>query len=184
MRWIICAALAVLLAGASACRSRQKVVETRPTVEEIPSATPAGPPIPASIDMGDPRAVSQLAGGFHQIEDNAWRWTEKQFSVQLGVPADAPQRGANLVLKVTLPQALLDKLGSGVTLTGYVEGSGLGAETWQKAGAYEYRRFISMNLLRGNTVKIDFLLDKALPPGAVDQRELGVIVSAVALESR
>jgi hypothetical protein len=183
MRLILCAVLATLLACASGCRSQQKV-ETRPTVEELPSTTPAGPPIPASIEMGNPTVVSQLVNGFHEIEDNAWRWTAKQFSVQLGVPTDAPQRGANLVLKVNLPQALLDKLGSGVTLTGYVEGSGLGAETWQNAGAYEYRRFVSMNLLHGNTVKVDFLLDKALPPGAVDRRELGVIVTAVALESR
>ena len=35
------------------------------------------------------------------------------------------------------------------------------------------------NLLAGESVKVDFALDKALPPGASDQRELGLVVSAV-----
>jgi hypothetical protein len=33
-------------------------------------------------------------------------------------------------------------------------------------------------------VKVDFQLDKAIPPSGQDQRELGVVVNSVSLEAK
>jgi hypothetical protein len=182
MRFPMCVWLAVVLALVSGCRSK-KQVETRQTVEEAPAAAPAAPAGPTAIAMGEPGAAAQLAGGFHEIENQAWRWTERQFSVTLGVPAGAATAGAILQMRVTVPQVSVDQLGS-LTLTGSVNGTDLAAQTWSQAGDSLYRSEIPATLLRTNPVKIDFRLDKAIPPGPKDRRELGIIVSSIGLERK
>jgi hypothetical protein len=36
----------------------------------------------------------------------------------------------------------------------------------------------------GETVRVDFQLDKAMPPSGADRRELGIIVLSIGLESK
>ena len=51
------------------------------------------------------------------------------------------------------------------------------------AGSYEYSADIPPSMLTPESVKVDFALDKSLPPD-VDRRELGIIVSSVGLASK
>ena len=53
-----------------------------------------GPHMLSVVQMGDPQAATQLLSGFYAIEAGAWRWTEQKFSVQLGTPFGAAQKGA------------------------------------------------------------------------------------------
>jgi hypothetical protein len=46
------------------------------------------------------------------------------------------------------------------------------------------RREVPANLLSDDAVRVDFRLDKALPPGDADKRELGVVASSAGLVSR
>src|SRR4051794_34187405 len=78
--------------------------------------------IATTVQMGDPRAAGQLLSGFYDIEDNAWRWTGKQFVIELGTPLGAAGRGATVELQFTLPPIVIEKSGS-VTLSAAVDGN-------------------------------------------------------------
>ena len=166
--------LAVLLLAAPACKRGQ--VHHVDTVEEAPR-------LASSVRMGDRTMAHQLAGGFYEIEANAWRWTMQKFAVNLRPPARSAQQGAVLELHLTVPPPSIQKLGS-ITLSASAGGTPLAPETYSKAGEYTYRRDVPSNLLAGDAVRIDFQLDKAVPPGDVDKRELGIVASSVGLVSK
>jgi hypothetical protein len=170
--WLLAALLlAALLLATTACKHPK--VRARMTIEEEPR-------LASSVRTGDPAAASQLASGFYDIEANAWRWTSRQFAVTLRPPAQAAQRGAVLELHLTVPRPSIARLKS-LSLGASIGGAALAPETFTKAGDYTYRRDVPANLLAGEAVRIDFQLDKALPPGDVDKRELGVVVASAAL---
>jgi hypothetical protein len=168
-------ALAILLAlSLAGCKSNQ--VETGATLEK------ASRPV-SSIQMGDAKSAGQLVNGFHSIEDNAWRWTERQFAVALAPPAGASQNGAVLKLRVSVPAVSIEKLKS-LTLTASIDGADLAPETYDQPGQHVYQREIPASQIKGDLVKVSFTLDKAIPPGGGDLRELGIIVLSAALEAK
>jgi hypothetical protein len=122
----------------------------------------------------------QLVSGFHDVEANAWRWTMQRFSVNLHPPARSSHQGAVLELHLTVPPPTIEKLGS-ITLSASIGGAALAPETYSKAGEYTYRRDVPATALGGDSARIDFQLDKAIPPGETDKRELGIVASSVAL---
>ena len=48
----------------------------------------------------------------------------------------------------------------------------------------EYTRDVDRKLLVGDAVNVEFTLDKFLPAGAIEQRELGVIATSVGFEAK
>ena len=166
--------IAALLLAAPACKRDQvKRVDTVMVEEQ-------GPGLASSFRMGDSTMAKQLAGGFYDIESGAWRWTMQKFAVTLGPPPHAPQKGAVLELHLTVPQSSIQKLGS-VTLSASIGGTALAPETYTQPGEHVYRRDVAANLLAGDAVRVDFELDKVVPPGDIDKRELGVVASSVGL---
>ena len=166
--------IAALLLAAPACK--RAPVRHVDKVEE-------GPKLASSFQIGDSTMAKQLAGGFYDIESGAWRWTMHKFAVTLGPPARSAQQGAVLELHLTVPPSSIQKLGS-VTLTASIGGTALAPETYTQPGEHVYRGDVPANLLTGDTVRVDFQLDKVVPPGDVDQRELGVVASSVRLVVR
>jgi hypothetical protein len=164
---------AIALAGPG-CKRRK--VQVKATDEEPPRMA-------SMISMGDPKAAGQLVTGFYDIEQNAWRWVQKRFSVVLRSPAGAAQKGAMLTLKLTVPEVTIARLQS-LTLSASVNGTPLPPETYNKAGEYMYQREVDPKLFNSESVRVDFSLDKAIPPSDSDQRELAVVVLAAGLESK
>jgi len=146
-------------------------------------AAEGGPRFATTVHMGDPKSAGQLVSGFHDIEDNAWRWTQRQFTVEVGTPRGAAQNGATLNFEFTVPQPVIDQLKS-VKLTASVDGNMLAPEAYSQPGTYTYQRDVPAALLGKESVKVAFELDKAMPPGAADQRELGVVASSVGLKGK
>ena len=66
----------------------------------------------------------------------------------------------------------------------YPVSPGRNSETYTAAGPYVYKRDVPGSLLGADSVKVDFQLDKAMPPNDQDKRELGVVVNSVALEAK
>ena len=136
--------------------------------------------IVSTVFAGDPSVASHFANGFWGVEANSWRWTAKDFEVDLSPPLHAEQRGAQLVMKLAIPDAVLQKLGT-MQLSASIQGYKLDPETYNKSGQYTYTRDIPADKLRTDPARIQFSLDHALPPDSNDVRELGIIVSQVGL---
>jgi hypothetical protein len=147
------------------------------------AAVEEGPRTATTVTLGDPKSAPQLVSGFYDIENGAWRWTGKQFTVELGVPLGAAQKGAALELNFTIPDVVIDKSKS-VTLAASVDGNTLPPETYTKAGEYTYRRDVPPALLNAASVKAAFTLDKTIQAGGGDLRDLGVVAATVGLKGK
>jgi len=135
------------------------------------------------VRTGDPVAQKQLVSGFHAIENGSWRWTQKKFEVELGVPPGAAQNGGLLAAKFTVPPVAIEKLHD-QTLSASIAGTSLKTATLDAAGPFTFSREIPAALLTGPTVKVSFELDKAVPTGGADARELGVVANSFSLTPR
>jgi hypothetical protein len=140
-----------------------------------PGGAAADLPAVSRISMADPGAAPYIEG-FHQIEDSAWRWTRRQFSASLTVPAGT---AARVRMKIFVPAAVVDRLGP-VTLRANYGAAEAGRATYSKSGAYEFVAQLPAAKPAG-AVRIDFSLDKALAPTAGEGRELGIIVHSIEL---
>ena len=130
------------------------------------------------VQMADSRLAPLLLGGWHNLEDGSWRWTERRFTILLKAPPEG--QAAILKLDFALPEAAVKRLGS-LRLEAKVNGTPLPAQSYDRAGQLTYSRPVPPQALRGETTLVEFALDKALPPGPGDARELGVIVVGVGL---
>jgi hypothetical protein len=135
------------------------------------------------VHTGDPRAGIQLVKGFHEIEQNAWRWTRAEFGVTLRVPDGAASKGGALDVKLTVPDPVIKHVKS-TTLTAKIGNIVLEPQTFTEARDYTYARDIPASALNAEAVTIDFSLDKFLPAGAVDARELAIVVTTIGLSSK
>ena len=170
------AALFTLILFAALPGCRRKDVSVQQTDEE-------GPRMSSMVHAGDPHSDTQLVTGFYGVEQNAWRWTAQHFSVVLRPPAGASQKGATLNLQLSVPDPVISKLKT-IALSATINGVMLPPESYTQSGQFTYTRDVEPNLLTGEAVKIDFALDKALPPSGTDSRELGVIVNVVSLDPK
>ncbi|MBI1356498.1 MAG: hypothetical protein GC160_19315 [Acidobacteria bacterium] len=137
----------------------------------------------SSVNVADPRAEEQLVGGFHDLEQRAWRWTAKQFTVLLQPPPAVAGRPYTLDARLTIPGVVIEKLGP-VTLTASIGGVDLAPETFSApAENVLYSREIPAEAAIGSEpVEAVFRLDKAIAPGELDSRELGVVALSFALK--
>jgi len=171
-RLIVLLALIALVIAAPGCKRKRKArVEAPPDDGKLLSV----------LQVADPRGAVQLLSGFHNVENDAWRWTQGKFAVSLRIPEGAPKKTTVLELKFVLPQVILDKLKS-VTLTATAGGVALPSESYVKAGDYTFRREVPASVLKGEALTVEFALDKAFPPTPQDERELGLIVSTISLQ--
>jgi hypothetical protein len=167
--------VALLLAAATGCKREQRAIE-KATVEQQPE-------LATFVHVADPKTSFQLLEGFYALEGNTWRWTAKKFSVVLRAPAGAQEKGATLRLKLNIPEAVFSRIGA-QTLTAEAGGVTLPPQRFDKPGDYEYVRDVPAHAFRRDSLIVSFALDKALPPGGVDQRELGIIVTAIGLDPK
>jgi len=135
------------------------------------------------INVADPRAVSRLVKGFYGADNPYWRWTARESSIILNYPRGADQRGAVLVLHFAVAEVVLASLKS-MDLSIAVDGFALPVQHYDKPGQFTLRRDVPAAALQFDPVRVDFTLDKALPPSRIDPRELGFIISQVGLEPK
>ncbi|MGA2131405.1 MAG: hypothetical protein ABSH50_03745 [Bryobacteraceae bacterium] len=158
----------------TACKRHRRV--TVQTIEETPA-------LASVVATADTQAATQLVSGFYGIEQNSWRWTAGKFEVVLRPPRSASTKGATLQLKFALPEVALAKM-KGVSLAASVNGTALLPEKYSQAGQYTYARDVPPALLGGEIARVDFSVDKTMPPSPADRRELGLVVSMVGLQAK
>ncbi len=163
--------MSLVVVGSTGCKRKKKRAQDEP----------AG--LATMLQAADPRAATQLLRGFHDVESGAWRWTAKSFAVTLHPPAGASVKGATLVLKFVFPEISLQKLGP-ITISAKVGSEQLAPETVDSAGDKSYSREVPASALKEDAVTVEFMLDKAIPPGTQDIRELGIIMNMVGFEAK
>jgi len=137
----------------------------------------------ASVNVADATTTKQLISGFHAVEGAGWRWTERKFSVVLGPPPNFDHVGARLNVRLYVSSNQLKRIGS-ITLSAQVNQIQLAPQTFDKEGEYFYKRDIPPMKAATKIVPVRFFLDKAASPDTTDGRELGIIVTSIALEPR
>jgi hypothetical protein len=169
-------ALLLLVLTAAACKGKH----SRVTVQNDEQDTE--PRLASIVRMNDAKSSAQLLHGFYGIENNSWRWTAGKFSVLLRTPLAAAQRGATLSLAFNIPDGVIQRLQK-ITLSASVNGMPLTPASYDKPGTNIYTADIPPSLLAGESVSVDFALDKTVPPD-VDKRELGIVATSVGLSSK
>jgi hypothetical protein len=164
-RLIATLAVATLLAGAS-CKTRKPKAEV--LVDDNEGT------VTAEVAANDSRAAAQLVRGFYELESGTWRWTMPRFAIRYLVPAGAKEKGAVLNVDLVLPEVIFKTTGP-LQLAASAAGQSLGAQPLAQVGDHSLRYALPATALPAETVTIEFTLDKSLPPGAVDPRELGLI---------
>ncbi len=162
--------LLLLAAGCSRDRVRVETDEGAPRLASM-------------LAMSDPKAPTQLLDGWYGLEDKAWRWTAGHFAVLLRPPTASAQNGATLKLQLSIPQALIDRVKT-TTITATIKGTALPPETYTQTGAFTFARDVPASLLGEDSVKVVFSMDKFIAAGTVENRELGLIVTAVGFEPK
>jgi hypothetical protein len=163
-----------LLTLTAACR-RPDPLRLQPTIEEPPA-------LASLIRMADPATATQLLRGFYPVEQNAWRWSAPKFSVVLGAPLSASKKGAGLVLKFSLIDPEIASL-KRLTLSAIAGNAALAPETYIESGEHEYRRDVPAAIFSDANINVNFSLDKFFKTES-DDRQLGLIVTSVALEAK
>jgi hypothetical protein len=163
----------VVGAAGGGCRPREKV-----HVEPVETTT-----IASVVHTADPNAAQQLVRGFHEIEQNSWRWTMGKFSIALKPPPSASGRAGKLTVNLSIPDAVIGAVGP-VTLSGFLDGKRLAQATYASAGEHTFEADVPAAAMGSEAVVFDFELDKYLKPGTVDSRELGLVVSRAGLDIR
>jgi hypothetical protein len=175
MTWNPKFGLAVCLCALTWACKRPDPIRLQPTIEEAPA-------LAATVRMSDASAADQLLSGFYPTESNAWRWTAQKFAVSLGTPPGAVRNGAWLVLACTIPEASL-QIVKKLTLSAKIGATQLAPEEFSTPGDHQYRREVPASVLNSDTVTAEFTLDKSFRP-VNDNRELGLVVTAVGLEPK
>ncbi len=115
--------------------------------------------------------------GFHSVEGGGWRWTEGAFTIVM----QRPPGEAELALEFNIAEATIERLGP-LLLTASINGAPLASQEYRQAGP---QRFVWRLTASGSgDVAVHFHLSKFLKRGAVDQRELGIIVKSVGISKR
>jgi hypothetical protein len=131
---------------------------------------PADPVI--RIPIGSAAAAGRLSG-FHALEENGWRWTERRFAVTVEAPGAGPRQ---VELDAFLPGPVFARLGP-VLLQVRVGNAPAGSVRLGKPGPH--RLTLPLPELPEGPMTIRFELDKALAPTGTDVRELGLIVQGI-----
>jgi hypothetical protein len=86
-------------------------------------------------------------------------------------------------LNFTLPGVVFSRF-KAVTLAASIHKERLSPETYRQPGEAVFTRDVPASLLSGHSVRVDFELDRATPPGNPDTRELGLIAHSVGFEGK
>ena len=149
-------------------------------IQEEPGAAAAV--LLSSVNVADPQAEDQLLDGFHGLENGAGRWTMRRFAVALQPPpSEAAPEPMFLEMRFTVPEIIARRFG-GAKIMAKVNGRALAPESFEGQGEFLYSQEVSAAVPGGQPARVEFELENAVPTGEVDQRELGVIVTSIALQ--
>jgi hypothetical protein len=145
----------------------------QPPATAIPTRPVAEPGL-SYLNLGDIRSKAQLRAGWYGIEDGGWRWMSKRAEAVLRVPADV---APGFEIQLFFPPGFMQRAGGPITLSVLLDGHPLARETYREPGGYRLAHTVTRELLTRPTTLVTLQLDRTVPPGESDRRELGTVVS-------
>lgn len=139
----------------------------------------APPNLVSTLAMSDAAHAPQLLEGFYGIEGQT-RWTAKEFAVGLKAPPGSDRDGAELTLKLFVPDGQIQELGP-LTLSAKAGDFALPSRTFSQPGLYIYTAHIPPKAMASGFAVVRFQLDKSSYGSNGDVRELGLVVIDVGL---
>ncbi len=119
-----------------------------------------------------PELHLRLLKGFHAIERESWRWTAKEFGIEVTLPPTC--KFTNFALKLFVPD-FLARESSPVKVHCSSEGEQAGTLTLDSPGLIEFRGIFSPRMLQKAAVPLEFEVESSyVAPG--DRRELGILI--------
>jgi hypothetical protein len=167
--------LLALVLTATACKGKHNRVIVQNEEETTPQMA-------SLVRMNDLNASAQILSGFYGLENNSWRWTSGKFSVLLRTPPNSAAQGGVITFSFSLPDIVIQRLKT-VAITASVNGTKLKSAEYEKPGANIFTADVPPALLTGDSVKVDFTLDKTIPPD-VDKRDLGVVATSIGIAGK
>jgi hypothetical protein len=125
----------------------------------------------AESRLAAPPSGFHIERGWHELEYDSWRWTDRRFSAVLDLASGlAP---ATLRFRFVVPKEVLAQRPA-VTMSAVVNGAKLPPGTFSTAGEHEY--IAALPQVSAGAARVEFELDGTIRAGTEDQRELGVLV--------
>jgi len=110
----------------------------------------------------------KLLEGWHPLEQSSFRWTERRFSVELKRPPLVNLSTFRFDFRLTFPGPVILKVKA--------NGADLPPATYSTEGEHSYVAKLPRKALKNTSIRIDFEVDKCLPGGTLDERELALLV--------
>lgn len=111
----------------------------------------------------------RLQDGWHELEEQTWRWTARRFSLTISGIANS---SARLVLPFVVTESVLG--GGALRLQATANGVPLPAEVFSEPGLCRFAARID-NIAEG-LVELVFEADRSLAPDSADRRERALII--------
>jgi tRNA (mo5U34)-methyltransferase len=109
----------------------------------------------------------KLLEGWHPLEQNSFRWTERRFSIELRRAPSVEFSALRFDFRLPGPGP--------VTLSATVNGMPVPPETFAGEGDQSYRIQVPRDAFAASPIRFDFAADQCLPAGS-DERELALLV--------
>ncbi len=109
----------------------------------------------------------KLLEGWHALEQNSFRWTERRFSIELRRAPSARFAALRFDFRLTADGP--------VTLSATVNGIAVPPATFVQEGEQSYLIEVPREVLSASPIRFDFTVDKSVPP-SMDERELALLV--------
>lgn len=119
--------------------------------------------------VSDGARRAELVAGWHELEDERWRWTERAFSARVWRPRAAGAMRVRFLF--TVPEGLAP-----VRLAVWADGVAVGSAVFSSAGEQVYEGSFVVSST-GEMMLMEFVLDRVLGGTEEDGRELGVQVA-------
>jgi hypothetical protein len=154
--------------------------------EVVAEAVGVPDPTASYLTMAAPEAEGQLMLGFHQLEQNQWRWIGPRamavlrapVSNQPGAEAASDREGISTVLELAFH---IPETAPARNVAVQLNGKPLASETYPGPGTYTLRAPATVSF--GQSVTVEIAVDRTFRV-AGDARDLGVIITALGFVER
>jgi hypothetical protein len=120
-----------------------------------------------------PELYARPLEGWHEVEQDKWRWTAKRFSIEVTLPST--ERPAEFALRLRVPEMILADQNH-VSVSCRIDRSVVGTMQCDRADVVEFRGRFPESAAPGSIVRLDFSVESSYQSTAGDTRDLGIAI--------